>query len=516
MPASGALDSLKLGDRRGFVQFGGARPNNKPYFYGGDTNYFTVTGVSAPQSGGVTSITVASPYQAGKFISAGVTIAPADLPSYSLTFREKTKSIPRHWLAQECLLTTYVMGGRCASMQDMDYGWEGFIEVFSNGRVTDFSPGDRTSFDADTPVETALGLTAESIYAIGNISLGAKATGAGAAIVDITYSNKRVCGECGPANNGTQWIYAIETGNGAAKPALWYSTDGGNTWGSLSIAVAAAAEAPTAVRIMGNYIVVLSPTANTATSGGYYWVGFNPATGVPSGVFTKVTTGFLNNAEPRDMVVLSPKKAFICSDNSTIYYLTDVPAGVVSRGSPLPGSDLLRIASDGGDTIVAVGLAGAIVKSLNGGDSFSVATTTPGGSPALTGVAVLDQFRYWITSATGAWWTDTGAETAWNVASLPLTLAGATDIVFATNEVGYIAYASGGIAKLLATINGGVSWIRADFANPRIQGMPTATITAFTRLAVPRTELNNINANYLLAAPATGAGLTYVGAPNLY
>lgn len=515
MAAPGALDSLKLGDRRGFVQFGGARPSNKPYFYGGDTNYFTITGVSAPVSGGITPINVASPYGAGRFVQAGKSVAPADLPSFTLTFREKTKSLPRHWLARNCILTAYNMGGRCASMQDMDYGWEGFVEIYSQGAVQDFTPGDRSSFDADTPIETAMGVTADSIYAVGNISLASKTTGATAAITDITYANRRVCGDCGPADDGTQRIYAIETGGVAAKPVLWYSLDGGNTWASLSVAVAANAEAPSAIRIMGNYIVVLSPTAAGASQGGYYWVGFNPATGVPSGAFVKVTTGFLNNQEPRDMVVLSPKKAFIACDGGWILYVTDVPSGAVSRGQPIT-TDFTRIASDGLDTIVAVGLSGGIAKSTNGGDSFSATTTQPSGAPAFTGVSVLDPYRYWAISATGAWWTQDGAETAWTAASLPLTLAGATDIVFATQEAGFIAYASGGVAKLLATINGGVSWIRADFANPRVQGMPTATITSFTRIAVPLTDSNDTNANYLLAAPAAGAGAAFVGAPNIY
>lgn len=515
MAAPGALDSLKLGDRRGFVQFGASRPNNKPYFYGGDTNYFTITGVSAPVSGGITPINVASPYGAGKFISAGKSEAPPDLPSFTMTFREKTKSLPRHWLARNCVLTAYNMGGRCASMQDMDYGWEGFVEIYSQGSVQDFSPGDRSSFDADTPIETSMGITADSIYAAGNISLGSKATGATAAITDLTYANRRICGDCGPADDGTQRIYAIETGGVAAKPVMWYSLDGGNTWASLSVAVAANAEAPSAIRIMGNYVVVLSPTAQGATQGGYYWVGLNPATGAPSGAFVKVTAGFLDTQEPRDMVVLSPKKAFICCDGGKILIVTDVPAGAVSRSSPI-ATDLARIASDGFDTIVAVGVTGGIVKSINGGDTFASTTTQPSGTPTFTGVQVLDPYRYWVISATGAWWTQDGAETAWTAASLPLTLAGATDIQFATQEVGFIAYASGGIARLLATINGGYSWIRADFINPRVQGMPSATISSFTRIAVPRTDSNDINANYLLAAPAAGAGAAYVGAPNIY
>lgn len=513
--ASGALDSLKLGDRRVFTQFGGARPANKPYYYGGDTNYSVITGVSAPVSGGITPINVASPYQAGRFIPAGVTIDPPDLPTYTQTFREKTKSIPRHWLAAGCILTNYVMGGRCASLGDMDYGWDGFIEVYSSGRITDFNPGDRTSFDADTPVETELGITAESMYAIGKVSIAPKTTGATEDITDITYANKKVCGECGPANDGTQWVYAIEKGGAAAKPVLWYSTDGGNTWGSLSVAAAANAEAPSAIRIMGNYIIVLSPTAAGATQGGYYWVGFNPATGVPSGAFAKVTTGFSNNQEPRDMVVISPKKAFIACDGGWILLVTTVSSGATSKGQPIT-TDFTRIASDGNDTIVAVGLSGGLVKSTNGGDSFAATTTQPSGTPGFTGVEVLDAFRYWVISATGAWWTDTGAETAWTAASLPLTLAGATDIRFATQEAGYIAYASGGLAKILMTVNGGYSWIRADFANTRLDGLPTATVTAFPRLAVPNVELNNTNANYLLAAATAGAGLAYVGAPNIY
>lgn len=515
MPAPGALDSLKMGDRRGYIQFGGPRPNNRPYFYGGDTNYFVINGVSIPVSGGISPINVADPNRAGGFIQSGKMRSAPDLPAGTLVFRERTKSIPRHWIAKNCLLNAYNAGGRCTSLSDFDYGWDGFIEIYSGGEVTSFDPGDRSSFEDDTAMETTLGLTFDSIYAAGSISWASKATGATAAIVDVTYANRQVCGDCGPADDGTRRIYALETGGGATKPVAWYSLDGGDTWASLSIAVAANAEAPNSIRVMGNYLIVVSPTAGAATQGGLYYVPLNPATGAPSGAFVKVTTGFVATFEPRDIVVLGPKDAFLCCDSGVILYLTDPTAGVTTRGTPV-STDLGRIASDGNNTIVAVGASGVVVKSTNRGQSFAATTTSPSGTPTLTGVAVLDENRFWIISATGAWWTQDGAETAWTAASLPLTLAGATDIVFATQECGYIAYASGGIARILATVNAGASWTRADLKNPRIQGMPTATITSFTRLACPKTGSNDINANFLLAAPAAGAGAAYVGSPNLF
>ena len=85
-----------------------------------------------------------------------------------------------------------------------------------------------------------------------------------------------------------------------------YTTDGGANWNQATITGIGAAEDPVAVDIVGSRLVVLSPTAATATQGGYFWADIDPDTGVP-GTWTKVNAGFVAGAEPRDLFVLNPR-----------------------------------------------------------------------------------------------------------------------------------------------------------------------------------------------------------------
>ncbi|MCL4395834.1 MAG: hypothetical protein M1482_13705, partial [Chloroflexi bacterium] len=445
MPKPGAHEIITGRMGRPYLQIGGPRPNNRILFYGGETNYLSISGGEAPQLGGIDPINVHEPGAQGRYHRAGASASPADFDTATLAIMEKRGAIPRHLLGIDCLLNAYLLHGSCKSLADFDYGWEDYVEIYSNGKITGRSPGDRFMLDADDALQTDLEVTwLGGFYPVGAIAFAERnATAVTLELLDVIYGNRELCGECGPANDGTGWIYVMEKGGAVAKPIVHYSTDGGATWGTSSIATAANAEAPCALRLMGPYLVALSPTANTATSGGYYYTTINPVTGVPGSTWTKVTTGFSNNQEPRDMWVAGPREAYICTDGGEILKLTDVPSGAVSLGI-VTTNDLARI-KGAGDTIVAVGASATVVRSINRGLTFAVTTTAPGAA-ALTAVEVLDRNRIWVGNASGAiYYTLTGGETAWSTTTLPgVTATAIQDIKFATDEAGYIAYTIAG------------------------------------------------------------------------
>jgi hypothetical protein len=76
-------------------------------------------------------------------------------------------------------------------------------------------------------------------YPVGQMLFGPQAAGTLTAIQvrDITYGNQSICGNCGPANDGTKFLYAIADGGAAAKPLVAYSVDGGQTWTQQTITV---------------------------------------------------------------------------------------------------------------------------------------------------------------------------------------------------------------------------------------------------------------------------------------
>lgn len=477
---------------RGFLQFGGPRPQNKVFFYDKETNAFTITGVTDPVTGGRSPINVAG-NRPGIYRRAGETIDPADFPSFSLSFREQLGRIPKALILKGCPITVYEARGECKSLANFDQGWSSMVMIYSGGKIDDRSPGDRTSHDGSDAVETELSMTADAIYPVGQI-LGSNknATAITLEINDVIYGNNELCGDCGPADDGTRRIYAVEKGGAAAKPIVHYSLDGGLTWATSSIAVAANAETIVKLGIMGSYIVAVSPTANTATRGGYYYATLNPLTGAP-GSWTKVTTGFTDTFEPRDMVVLGPREAYLCTDSGEILKITDVPSGATTLGV-VTSSDLARISAYG-NTIVAVGASGTVMRSINRGQSFAAVTTAPSANAA-TAIEVLGEQRFYVGDASGGiYYTENAGETAWTAINIGATPAAIQDIRFATPEVGYVAYTASSLARVAATINGGASWSLSDTSgNQRLQ-TPATSLQRYNRIAVPETSDWFVNAN---------------------
>lgn len=504
---------------RPYFGFGGARPNIKPLYYGGETNYAMIGGASFPLRGGVDAQWTRSQYSTDGFDLTGTTITPPDLPEATITFREKMGIIPRHLLNLGCELNAYVLRGLCTDLSVFNTGWSSYVQIFSRGLITDRSRNDENSFEDDEAIETEVtSVWKGGIYPAGTIGFTERnTTGITLNVTDITYANKTVCGECGPANDGTQWIYACETGAAGADMIVHYSVDGGLTWATSTITPGANAEVPAAIRVMGNYLVVLSPTAQGATQGGYYYSALNPVTGVPSSTWTMVTTGFANTQEPRDMVVLGPREAYICCDGGVILKVTDVPSGATSLGA-VSANDLTRIHANG-DTIVAVGASATVVKSINRGQSF-VATTTNPGAGTINAVHVLDRNRFWVGDNAGAvYWTLDGGATAWTAKALGVTPTAIQDIRFPTNEVGFIAYTLSSLGRLAWTLDGGYSWEHSQNLQPRLLGVnPAGTSQRYNRIAIPGVSDPGINANFLALAGlgATTDGALMVGAGNVF
>jgi hypothetical protein len=447
---------------------------------------------------------------------------PPDFASATFGFYEKLNALPRALLARGCRMSVYIPRGACRSLADFDFGWEGnYVEVYEHCLVTEDNPGDRFVMDSDDPVMSERTVIVPSIYNIGGIQFAEKnASGITLEVLDVCYGNYVNCGDCGPASDGTRYIYAVEKGAAGAAPIVHYSADGGLTWSTSSITAAANAETPCKIAVMGSYLVVLSPTANTATNGGYYYALINPLTGAP-GSWTKVTAGFTNNREPRDMWVANDRLAFICTDSGEILRIRDVVAGAESLGV-VTASDLARISGSAAhDTIVAVGASATVVRSWNMGQTFAATTTSPGAA-ALTAVEVLDKYRWWVGNASGVvYYTLNAGESAWTTRAIDGSVPTAIqDIRFPTNAAGIITYqASGPLARVAYTINGGVTFVPGvGTVNPRLSGLPTSGLQKFNRIAYPRVVEPNIAVNYAIFAGlgATTDGTLMLGAPNVF
>jgi hypothetical protein len=503
MPNFGADLVITQKHNRGYIQPGGARPNNPAHFYGLDAEYFYVGAVTKPSLGAVTPIWVADPRIVGRYKLVGRTLAAPTLATGPVHILERHGSVPNQLGVIGCLLNIYMLAGVCKDLSSLLNGWDDFVTIYAGGLVETIQLGQRDAFNTDVAVEDQLNVVWGDVYGAGKLAFGIQfATQIVREVVDVTYGNNVQCGNCGPADDGTGRAYAVTKSSGAGSPGfpaeLVYTPDGGLTKFGINITGVGATEDPVGVQIAGNTLIVFSATA-------IYWATINIKTGIP-GAFTKVTAGLVAGKNLTDCYVLSANQIFFSALGGYIYFSGDITTGLtVLNGASATSNDLLRIAGDGQNTIVVTGASSTVVKSINTGATFATTTTTISGpSVDIKAVEVMDINRYWVgTTLEGrAFYTLNGGET-WTEFFFTGTGTGnVRDIVAATDEVIHMLYDDGSTAYLLTTYDGGKDWARNDSGSDRIANWPV--FTRGNRIAVPTASDSTIAANNLIIAGLAG------------
>lgn len=486
--------------RRIFIQFGGAAPNNPPKYGGKDTQYMSLNGVSAPIAGSVDAIRVHDPERIGSYKLIGRSISAPDNDEAELVLHEKHGALPFHFYRTTPAFNVYIPVGVCKNLSDFLRGWSDWVEIASGAIINERDLGDRggVSGDDDDATEVTLSLTLADYYAVGQLGFGETgATDVANEVMDVTFALGDACAD----DDGTKRIYGITKGDGSTTPGVVvYSLDGGLTTATAAVTGMLATETPAAIAVVGNYLVVVSPTGQSATISALYVASLSD-TGVP-GAFQKISTGFVASKLARDIYVAGPSEVYLVGDGGYIYTARDILSGVtVLNAAAATTSNLNRIHAKGA-TIVAAGAAGAVVISQNGGRTFATALGSAGSS-AQQAVAVKSAQEFWVGAADGTMRYTLNGGVTWQAKVIP-NATGVLDIVFVTPEVGYVAYTTGSApttARLWATWNGGADW---DGGAPRILSLPT--FTRATRIAAPQSSDSTTNVNTVALAGLGGGG----------
>lgn len=503
MPRPSADEIITRKHTRGFIQPGAARPNNSAHYYGLDNQYFIVGDATKPNLGTINPVWVPDPRAINAYRLVGRTIAPPDLAQADITLLEKHGSIPVQLGRIQCTLNVYEMTGKCKDLSSLLNGWDDFVTVFSNGLVENIRLGARTGWD-DGQVEDVLSTKWGDIYGVGKLSFGEDfTTQIDRELVDVVYQSNVQCGDCGPADDGTKRIYGVTKSSGSGSPGLpaelVYTVDGGATKAQTTITSFGATEDPLGIDIAGNTLIVIS-------TGGIYWATLNAKTGVPS-TFTKVTTGLVSGKTLTDIFVLNAREIFFSALGGYIYKSTDITAGVTAvSAAGATSQDLYRINGDGNETIVAVGAASVVVKSVNRGVSWGTTTTNPSAIPAdIKSLAVRDSNYMWVGYALlgRMFYTLNGGET-WTEKSFTGSGAGSVrDIVMVSDEVIHVLYDDNTpTAYLLTTFDGGADFARNDSGSDRILNWPT--FTRGNRVAFPDVSDLTVAVNNVVVAGLAG------------
>jgi hypothetical protein len=505
MPIGNEVNTQK--NLRAWVQFAGPGPTSQPLYSGQDMSYVRIEGVTIPQLGGIDPLYIHDPQYIGRYKNVAIMISPPDLPSATMVLNEKRGGIPRQLGYIGCTFSMYELVGQCASLSDFLGGWTEYVMIYPDGTVISKDLGDRTTYTDDNGLEASIDVTfPRDPYAVGPLAFGPQLGGltlTGTVAGDAVYGKAPQCTSCGTPDDGTRKIYVCFTGGAAAPPNVSYSLDGGATQTNVAVSAAANAEALIAIDIVGNYLVALSPTAASGTNGGYYYATIDPGTGIP-GTFTKVTTGFVANKQPRDMFVQG-NRLWICGDGGYIYYTDDVTAGVVvNSAGTVTTSNLSRIKGTD-EIVVAAGATSAVVKTLNKGQTWTATSASPSPSATINALEVFDRFKFMVGTATGILHYTLNGGSSWtNKATFASSIQ---DIVAASADVIHVACATvTPTAQIYTSWNGGFSFTNTS---PRITGLPS--FSEATRIAVPTAAHISLAANNVfIAGKATTATNGYL------
>lgn len=499
---------------RAFTQRGGPSPNNIVRYVGLDEQYLMVGDIARPDRGAITPINVNDPYVRGLFARTGIQIAAPDIPSNSVTFKQRFGGVPWYKFRLNCPISIYESEGLCEQPDDPINGWS-TMQILSRGLSSNKTYAGRTPFDGSDESTTAIDFAwLGDVYTVGGIAVGEKAsTDVTTEVIDIVYYGPVRCTDCGPANDGTQWVAALQQtagGSSAENGKVLYTTDGGATWTASAITGLGVGVLVTAIDVVGQYLVVIAKTENA-----YYVSPVNQLTGVP-GAWTKVTTGFVALKTPNDLFVESPSRVYFVAAGGYIYVSTNILAGVsVLDAGNATAQNLSRIHGKGG-ALVAVGASNASVKSTNRGVTWAATAASITGT--LTAVAVTGVFDYFVGTAAGTVYYTTDGGATWTL--LALTGAAVTaiqDIIAPTDECLFIAATRAGpTAAIFQTVFGGALW--AENNTSRLPG----TLPVFgraNRLAYPRVADLMVTSNNLAVAGLGGGlvdGVVYLGQAPIY
>lgn len=480
---------------RAFTQRGGPGFNNVLRFAGDQEQYLMVGDISNPDRGGINAINDMDPHdRSGLYLRTGVTSDPPDIPSASLTFKQIRGGVPWYRFKLNCPLNIYESVGWCDDPGDSKNGWNTML-VLSQGLSSDKTYAGRTPFDTNELSTNEIAFSwMGGVYEIGPINLGeAASVEVTTEVVSVIYGGTQNCSDCGMVDDGTRRVYALQQtsgGSSAANAIVKYSTDYGATWTDSTITGLSAGSLVTAIKKVGNYLVVL-----VANELAYYVSLLNKYTGVP-GSWTKVTAGFVALKNPNDMYVAGPNEVYFVGNGGYIYRSTDILAGVeVLSAGGATTNNLNRIHGNK-NVLVAVGASNTVLKSLDRGRTWAATTASVTGT--LQAVAAKSLLEFWVGTSAGALWaTENGGE-SWEQQVLPgSTVTAIHDIVWATAEFGYVAATrTGPTGTIFGLMFGGAEIVEAPssrFPQAPTYGRPN-------RIAVP-----------LVSDPEVAAGNIAVG-----
>jgi hypothetical protein len=334
--------------------------------------------------------------------------------------------------------------------------------IFENSRITNYAtdPLGALSSDERAVVNETADISLRLWYEVLWLTFARRADSIVTnQVIDVVICDQQSCGDCEDASDGCRKIFAITlaAGGSPGTPAdVVYSLDKGVTWNADDIDTLGAAENPTGIACVSEYLVVTSNDSNSL-----HYALLSEFDGVTDPSFTEVATGFVAGGEPNDIWSVG-NKAFIVGDGGYVYSTTDPTAGVtVLDAGVAEQDDLLAVHAINENFMVGVGQNGSLVKTENG------ATVTAHGTPVGIGISLStvwvksnDSDEWFIGADNGNFYYTVNNGSTWTTGTFSGSGSGSVEaIAFSTKSIGYMSHTTTApLGRLFRTYDGGNTW----------------------------------------------------------
>ena len=439
-----------------WVQPGG--PNTKPYYLGCHD-----LGAIAEPGSGIGELIRCFDQNTGGWKVIGQTKSPPDMVTTSV---ETVMGKAADWLEKaKCPMPIYVNVRDCGRADTFDNYVRSFI--LQKAEVGDRGVNDIVHREDDTAAMMSFDITAiPPVLRAFTLGVGRVTTSEVQALNDVAFTKDvRCAGACGAYQDAGKTGYAVGDAL-AASPAntadVLKSTDGGETWAATSTDPFAGAEDISSVVLfyMGRDTLRVLVARGTTDAGAPAEVAYSDNGGTTWTVANVGSTNAQYATKGGALFALDQYNIWFASTGGYLYKSEDggvswtaKQTGVLTTGN----YNCIHMANE------REGFAGAaadvIVKTGNGGDTWTACTATGGGGDILT-IFALDKYRVWVGTDDGDIYYSVDGGVTWTERTVTgLTAGTIADIQFANDMIGYLVHnTSGPVGRIYRTINGGYSW----------------------------------------------------------
>ena len=451
-----AKDHVRTPFTRLFTIDGRAGPANVPLYQGRARPMSVSWGL-----GDRTPIREPDPSRYGAFKIIDAVKAERDLPT--LAVEARYRYIVSEFLdmaRRGCLIDLQVHAGDCQDPRDFNGGWDKVL-VLEGADMSNFGLSDMGALEQgdDAVILQSMDFNGLDMYEVSRMTLTELAGGAIAReVADVVICDSVTCGACGIPSTGCEHVFAItipSAGSPGITAELIFSANGGGTIDETVISTLGVNEDPSALGCVGVYLVVVS---NESCSLHYAEIADILA---GTETWTEIATGLTcPTGAPNDIFSLGAAATWIVGNGGYIYFTDDVTAGVTAQHSgSLTAQNLNAVHGVNEDNLVAVGNSNAILRTQNGGDTWSL-VVGPAFGVHLQSIWMKSDQEWFVGASNGRLYYTRDAGATWTEKAFNGSGAGIVrDIVFATPTVGYMAHSLATPAgRILRTIDGGNSW----------------------------------------------------------